>query len=321
MSGAGPTPSFDVLQQAAQWYALLRGDDAGECERGAWRQWLAASDAHRAAWKCVEKVGRRFEPLQPEGERQAAASALAAGRSGATRRKLLQSLAALSGVAVLGWGATRGVPAAWRADYRTGVGEVQAITLADGTRVWLNTASALDADYRPSLRRLHLLDGEMLVETARDHARPLVADSRHGRMRALGTVFTVRQLEETTYLAVYAGAVEVRTAGSGATRVVGAGEQLRFGRDRIEAPLPADPARRAWSRGVLLADDLPLGQLVDELGRYRRGHLAVAPAAADLRVMGTYPLDDPERALAMLEAALPVRVCRTLPWWVTVEAR
>lgn len=321
MPGPDSTPSFAVLQQAAEWYALLCADEAGEPERHAWRQWLAASAAHRAAWDCVERVGRRFDPLRPEDERQAATSALAAGRSGTTRRKLLRSLAALSGLAVLGWGGARSVPPAWRAQYRTGVGEIRDTTLADGSRVWLNTASAFDTDFQPSLRRLRLHDGEILVETAGDPARPLVVDSRHGRLRALGTVFTVRQLAHATYLAVYEGAVEVRTAASGATRTVRAGEQLWFADDRIEAPLPADPARRAWSRGALLADDLPLGQLVEELGRYRRGHLAAAPAVATLRVMGSFPLDDPERALAMLEAALPVRVCRTLPWWVTIEAR
>ncbi len=56
-----------------------------------------------------------------------------------------------------------------------------------------------------------------------------------------------------------------------------------------------------------------------ELARYRHGHLAVDPAVAGLPVMGTYPLDDTDRALAMLEAALPVRVRRRLPWWVTLE--
>ncbi|OUS32030.1 iron dicitrate transport regulator FecR, partial [Gammaproteobacteria bacterium 45_16_T64] len=44
-----------------------------------------------------------------------------------------------------------------------------------------------------------------------------------------------------------------------------------------------------------------------------------APAVAELRVMGTYPADQPELTLAMLEKALPIKVNRLLPWWVTLE--
>lgn len=42
---------------------------------------------------------------------------------------------------------------------------------------------------------------------------------------------------------------------------------------------------------------------------------------AKLSVMGVYPTNDMARALAMLESALPIRVKRSLSWWVTLEAR
>ncbi|MCY1371995.1 Protein FecR [compost metagenome] len=80
-------------------------------------------------------------------------------------------------------------------------------------------------------------------------------------------------------------------------------------------------ARQSWSKGVLLADDMPLGAFVQELSHYRHGHLAVAPEVADLRVVGSYPLHDSDQALAMLEGVLPIRVNRLLPWWVTLEPR
>ena len=61
-----------------------------------------------------------------------------------------------------------------------------------------------------------------------------------------------------------------------------------------------------------------LDELVAELARYRHGHLGVAPEAAGLRVMGTYPLDDPDRTLQLLARALSLRVERKLPWWTTL---
>lgn len=64
---------------------------------------------------------------------------------------------------------------------------------------------------------------------------------------------------------------------------------------------------------------MPLGDFIAELADHRRGHLAVNPLIASLRVMGTYPLNDTDQVLAMLESALPVRVSRRFDWWVTLE--
>jgi transmembrane sensor len=244
----------------------------------------------------------------------------------AARRRVLRAIVLVSGTGLLGWAAVRGTPlrdmlTAWRADYRTGTGERREIVLVDGTRIWLNTSSAFDADYRPAMRRIRLVMGEVLIETAHEAVRPFVVDTGQGRLQALGTRFNVRQFEGLTYLAVYEGAVQVRTAESGRTQVVDAGQQLTFTRDAIGPTTPADRARQAWARGILLADNIPLQDLVGELARYRRGYLGCAPEVADLRVMGTFPLNDTDRVLAMLENALPVQVRRTLPWWASVEAR
>jgi transmembrane sensor len=318
-------PSHAAMQHAAEWFALLRSGDATEQDRADWQSWLAQSPEHRDAWNYAESTSRRFAPVQTPESRRAAAAALTQVRQTRNgRRHLLRGIVALAGTGLLGWAGWRHSPLpelalAWSADHHTGTGEIRDIALADGTRIWLNTASALNADYQPALRRVDLLGGEMLIETAHD-ARPFVATTRHGRLRALGTRFTVRLDGDTTLLAVYQGAVEVRT-GQGALRVINAGSQARFDSVQIQPTVAADPAREAWTRGVLLAADIPLKDLVAELRRYHRGHIGVAPQVAELRVLGGYPLRDPERALAMLESVLPIRVQRTLPWWTTIEPK
>jgi transmembrane sensor len=314
------------MQQAAEWFALLRSGEATEQDRAAWRAWREQAGEHRDAWAYAENIGRRFELMQGPDSRRAAATTLQQVRGQQTgRRQLLRGVVALAGTGLLGWAGWRHSPlpemaSAWSADYRTATGELREIRLADGSRVWLNTASALNADYRPGLRRVQLVAGEMLIETAHDQ-RPFVADTRHGRLRALGTRFTVRLDGDATLLAVYQGAVEIRTARGDLTRVIAAGRQVRFDADGIGATLPAEAAREAWSRGVLLAEDIALKDLVLELNRYHRGHLGVSPEVAELRVLGGYPLRDPQRTLAMLAEVLPIRVERTLPWWTSIEAK
>ena len=311
--------SHAAMRQAAEWFALLRSGEASDSDRHAWQAWLDQKREHRDAWAHAETVARRFEPVRSPELRHAATDTLHGARAKSLpRRRVLGALAILGGGALLGVEAWRAHPVYLLAQYRTGTGELRSLTLADGSSVWLNTASAFDTDYSASLRRLRLLDGEMLVDTAHDSMRPLVVDTAHGRLRALGTRFTVRLLDGATYLAVYGGAVEVRSSG-GATRIVKAGSQVTFSATAIGKTEAADPAREAWSRGVLLADNMALQDVVAELKRYHRGHIGVAPEVAQLRVLGGYPLHDLDKTLRMLAAVLPLRVWRPLPWWTTLE--
>jgi len=68
-----------------------------------------------------------------------------------------------------------------------------------------------------------------------------------------------------------------------------------------------------------VADHITLKELITEVGRYRHGHLAVDPDIEELRVMGTYLVDQPDHLLTMLENVLPIKARFLLPWWVTLE--
>jgi transmembrane sensor len=319
------TPPFDALEQAADWYALLQSSEATEHDHARWRVWFDASASHQEAWALALKVRDRFAPLQSSGLRRQATDAYHAARVSLAKRRALLGITALAGSGMLGWALLRDtslplLAQALVADQRSATGEIREVALTDGTHVWLNTASAFNIDFDASLRRIHLLAGEILISTAADPARPLVVDTAQGRMRALGTRFTVRLEDELTLLAVYQGAVEVAPAASDARQVVRAGQQVRFGADRIDAVEAADPAREAWAQGRLVASNISLQALVAELSRYTHGHLGVAPEVADLRVLGSYPVLDTDRTLDMLAQVLPIRIHRPLPWWTTIRA-
>lgn len=315
------------LEEAAQWYATLCDDKVSEKDYAAWRAWLAESPEHAGAWQHIEAVSRRFAPLRTAHEGGAGGTAAAlAGVNAARRRRVAKGLAGVLGLGVAGWLGWRSTPlpqyvAALRADFHTGTGEQREWVLADGSRVWLNTRSAVQVYYGDAMRRLGLLAGEMLIETAQDpQQRPFYVHTRFGRMQALGTRFNVRLAEDQTRLDVFEGTVEIVTQ-SGESKRVGAGQAALFTAAGVMPQGAADRVREAWCTARLPADDMPLGELLAELARYRHGHISVAPAVAGLKVMGVYPLDDTDRALAMLAQSLPIRVRHTLPWWTTVEAR
>jgi len=323
---SGGEPDYKTLEAAANWYATLRSDDASPADHLAWQAWLRQSDANARAWACIEIVSQRFDPLRTGGHQAALAGVKAARRQRVGRRQVLAGLGAVVGLGFTGWMSWRhsGLPEllmAWGADYRTTTGEQRKITLIDGTSVWLNTDTALRVDYQAGARLLKLASGEILVQTAPDAAqRPFYVETRYGRLQALGTRFSVYHDNNRTRLDVFEKVVEIINAAGGVQRVE-SGERIEFDGDSIFAILPAERAREAWRRGVVVAENITLQALIADLARYQRGHIGVAPEVAELSVMGVYPANDTDRALAMLESTLPIRVTRKMSWWVTVEAR
>lgn len=313
------------MEQAARWFSLLQSGEASAADQLRWQTWLDQDPEAPAAWAFVERISQRFAPLQSLPAPRLAADAYRQASTRMARRHALRGLAALAGSGLLGWAAWRHAElprqmAAWGADQRTATGEMRDFVLADGSHVWLNTASALDLHYGATLRRLELLAGEVLVQTAADALRPFVVDTPHGRLQALGTRFTTRLEGAQSLLAVYEGAVRIHPRDSAATTLVHAGQQVRFDARSTRPATAADPAREAWTRGVLLANDIPLSDLVAELRRYRSGHLSLAPEVQRLRVLGSYPLRDTDATLAMLQHVLPLQIRHSLPWWTSIEA-
>lgn len=311
---------FDDLRQAAEWFAVLQADHPSEGDRQGWQRWLETGPGPQAAWQRVETLASGFSGLS----RMPARAALEGrARMARGRRNLLRGLALLPVAGITGW-LLRGQPS-WRgltAAYRTRVGERREVLLADGGRFWLNTDSAADVDYSPALRRIVLHAGELLLTSGHDsRKRTLVVDVPFARLQALGTRFAVRrEADDALLLTVFEGAVRAQPASSADALVVAAGQQARLWADRAEPLGPTPPQADGWTRGVLVADGMRLGDFLGELGRYRRGVLLCSDAVADLRIVGAYPLADTDRVLDALQSTLPVKLHRPLPWWVMVGA-
>jgi transmembrane sensor len=116
-------------------------------------------------------------------------------------------------------------------------------------------------------------------------------------------------------------AVAAQAQAVGSERIIKEGEQVMLHRDGLDATLALRPGTDAWTRGMLVVDNVRLAELINELGRYRHGHLGVSPEAADLRITGSFPLKDTNLALKALPTTLPVQIEQRTPWWVTVVGK
>lgn len=304
MSGAVPAA---VARRAVEWMVELQADVVADEVRFEWERWRAADPDHERAWQRIEAVNDRLRAL---GAPHAASAALLAPRGSGRRRQAVKALAVTLFAGGTAWLAHEQTPwRSWTADERTAVGARRALALRDGTRVALNTGSALDVHYGPGERRLRMAAGEILVTTARDAAqRPFIVDTRHGSVQALGTRFAVRLHDAATQVSVFAGAVELSPRGGAGSRVLHAGQQAWFGDETIAPVQAVDEDSVAWIDGYLIARSQRLRDFLRELGRYSAFALDCAPAVADLLVSGSYRLDDVRRVLDTVAATLGLEV-------------
>lgn len=310
------------LQQAAHWYVTLQDVDCPTALREQWRDWLEQRSEHQAAWRYVERVGQHFEPLREQAS-QAGGVLRQTRTQGVSRRQATKALVWVgvgSLVGLSGWRAS--TLTGWTADLATGTGENRKVRLEDGSELWIGARTAVDTRFDTRARRLDLRFGELLLQTAERDTRPFFVRTACGELEvASGPArLGIRQHEGHTRLDVYQGVVNVCPAHNDQRQQVHADQGIDFTPSVIHSPTAAQAAGESWTRGVLAAEAMPLSALIDTLSRYRHGHLGCAPTVANLSVMGTFPLGDTDRALHLLEAALPVRVRRLTHWWVSVEA-
>lgn len=244
-------------------------------------------------------------------------------------KRLLALACAAALTAVLALALPAGPPSAWLADLRTGAGEWQSHTLADGSRLTLSSGSAADVDFADEHRTVRLLRGEVLIDVARDPRRPFLVETPQARVRALGTRFTVQREDGRTTVTMLESSVQVRATSrtpasgvAGDTAVVSAGQRIAAtanGLGAVEA-VDAHSIERAWRDHRLVAQGLPLPALLDQLSRHRPGWIGYDRAQLEnIRVHAVLPLDDTEQALQLLANALPsLRIWQLTPYLVWV---
>lgn len=300
-----------VAREAIAWLVELQGVDDEET-RCRWLRWREASAEHERAWQRIEQVNLRMRSLSPAATRSVIEELPAPGR-----RRVLK---ALGGLAV-------GLPLAWfgpgqarplLADFRSAVGERREVSLADGSVLQLNTDSAVNVRLDGGLRVLELVRGEVGLRIARQASGFLIR-TEQGTLLSEHALIGLRQYANCVDLYVLEGDVVLRCRNSDVQRVISGGQAVRFDANGPGETTALDPSRLAWRSGMLVARNMRLGDFVAELSRYRGGWLSCAPGVAGLMVSGTFPLDDTDAVLAMLEVALPLKVQRRTRFWVRLE--
>lgn len=302
----------DPDAMAAVWLARLREPSASPDDREAFERWLAADPSRRIAYARAERLWRRLELPAATVQRKSADRKPAVPR---TRRLGVGLAAALVAVGIfgpwsLGWGDM--VLARLQADYATTVGTRSDISLADGSRIVLDSDSAVAVQITAQERRVSLLRGRARFEVRRDAGRPFHVDTPSGTVTVTGTVFDVLLSGSAALVSLEEGRVEMRADGQpvGAPTVLTPGQEARFGPAGVSVPKRFDRTiQDAWLKDQIVFRDAPLSRVVAELDLYYPGRIVIADeAAASRKLSGAFSTRMPVRAMEAIGDIIPVEV-------------
>jgi transmembrane sensor len=287
---------------AIDWEVRLRDPAADERALHAFRAWHDGAAEHAAAWASLQ---RRLESMGGGGG-HGAAVARALRHPVEERRRALRTGFGMALLAVTGAGSWKlahelGYDATWR----SGIGERGTAMLADGSPLRFDAASRSDGPRAGARRRLHRRPGHL-----GGRARAPLTVAVHGAgIDCEGAELCAGRLGQRSIVSVRGGSARLRLPGS-EPMALASGETVTFdGAGAATSPLSFNAAS-GWTRGIFVADRLPLPDFVDALGRYHRGILRTAGAAAGHVISGVFRLDDQEGALRQVAGALPVKVAR-----------
>jgi transmembrane sensor len=333
-----------IAGQAADWF-VANDDGLSESEQSALVSWLRDSPKHVQAFLEVTEITRDLVAVDAPSlsiESLAAAARAddtvdvvtlateAAQGSRASRRRGTRMFwaaplaAALLVVAVslLWWnrdGERFGLPRT----YGTAHGEQNAWRLPDGSMLHLNTESSATVRYSGSERVVEVNRGQAMFDVSHGDRRRFRVSAGAAQVIATGTEFDVYRRDALTLITVVQGDVRVFAGDSTAARSsalpassirLSAGQKIGVDAGRLWAePVSVDTkAAVAWMRHEIVAQDLPLGEVVAELNRYGRVQIVIDdPALNMLRISGHFDAYDTDSFAAFLASLEGVTVEKT----------
>lgn len=310
-----PSQPPDPEAEAARWFARRRGGDCTVGVQQDFLQWLNADEAHGKAYARAETLWRQMDGLEDVAgwQLRSARAHLARARRRPARRRVLALALAASLAAVMGWNS------GWldfpqEYSYRTALGERQAVTLDDGSRLELDTNSEVAVRYSRRYRELNLVRGQAAFTVAHSDVRRFVVRADNARIRDIGTQFDVRRYDNRVSVEVLEGAVEVSGATSGQLHLLSQGQRIGFTKQgEFSAVENIDVASAAaWREGKLVFHAQALGEVLTELRRYHTAALTVTrPNVMTVKVSGAFPVDDLPLTLKTIAATLGLKLTRT----------
>lgn len=294
--------------KAEQWFARMLDPDCTAADRASFERWRAASPAHVAAYRRVEKLwSASDEAVKSDSDLLAMADrALSATR---THRRWQVPVAAAAVVLIAllvipTWLSRHDLPRG--TGYRTAIGQQRMIPLADGSSMLLDTDSDVRVRYNKHSRRVDLLHGRAQFTVHPNAARPFIVHAGTGTVTDVGTTFQVSMVGDDVNIILIEGELDIATQVDGTARHANmtSRQRLDINSDGVISPIrPANLiAAKGWTIGKLFVHDWPLPKLLKAINRYNTTRIVIGDPALDkLHISGVFHVRKPKTLLLALE--------------------
>lgn len=338
-----------IEAEAAAWIARLDRGKLSKEECAAVREWIRRSPEHYSTisrfadiWSDLDGLAEILDEVEPDTSiREVHLPPQPMIRFTPARVAAFASIiiAVVIGIFFSDGGNFRAVtiPAStWQVSYLTAIGEQQTVSLLDGSRVQLNTDTAVNVDYDDLQRKVRLVKGEALFDIIHDQSRPFLVYAGTNVIRAVGTAFVVKLIEDEIEVTITEGRVELKSIKDDtqnrleneltiASAVIDAGQTVKLNKEiQILQEITEEEIDRklAWREGLLIFTGEPLGDVVNEISRYTPINFFIDdPELGQLRIGGRFRIGETNAMLEVLETGFGISVNRVSNDLVYLNAR
>jgi transmembrane sensor len=302
----------ELMEQAALWLLKLQSADCTEQDRLAFLAWQQQDPQHAAMAEKMQANLGQFEPLKRQ---QIPHQIVERSVKHSQEHELFKPYPLLSVILILCLAVVIGQLAMqqhWFADRHNAYNAWAVEQLADHSEIKLSGQTAYNIHFDAQHRQIELLEGNILVDVAKDATRPFVVLTKYAHIQALGTRFLVHQVEGATVLSMLHSSTVVSVELANGTRQqrrVEAGQQLWIDAQGMHASqrISVALAEQAWHSHRLAIDLMPLDQVLAILQSYEPRKIQYNAAALHgVQVSALLPLDG--TALNLLESTLAIQV-------------
>lgn len=333
----------DLLDEAGLWFARFESGRATSEDRKKFEDWVNASPENLAAFEEIQQLSLNMALLSNDMksghldhsselgaavmETAALAKAYQKKKKNTTLRRSFGAIAASIVIALCGsWLWNNPIVMNKEMTYASAVGKQKTVMLSDGSVVTLNTNSEITVAMTSSIRRLHLIKGEVYFEVAKDQQRPFEVKVNNAFVKAVGTAFNIRNRGNEVSVIVTEGKVEIdpnyasRSPMSSTDpsarqkQMMIAGDQIILGKEkltRIQLDQDDISEKILWREGKVILNEATLEAIVYEIQPYITEKIIIADDdVAGLIAGGVFQMGEMDSFFSALEIALPVKIIR-----------
>ncbi len=324
-------PELDEVEiDASQWVLRLdRGLTANEQDQ--YLDWLAQDPAHGDAISRLQGDWQRLNKLAawcPEFSSTPNPDLLAPKRVWYENPWVKRGLVAAAVLLLALWVSTLPFQQEESLGMQAEVASASQVNhqvLEDGSSIKTQPTSQVDVAYNNEQRAVYLSSGEAYFQVAKDQARPFTVYVEDYQVRAIGTAFSIKLESSTVEVLVEEGVVELarnnRTDANHSQANIPqliAKQRAIISRDPNDdeleiATLTKDEIKRvyAWQHRMLIFDDQPLQNIIQEFNRLNEVQLSFAEdAVGELNISGSMRSDNINGFLRLLNIGFEIEAER-----------